>query len=101
MLRQGTRGIERNTSAAVELAGQRMYLKCGNRLVGQAGKHTAQFSQALSRNRPVSGQCGHPDVTGRQRPHRNDCLAVVSHRLPLFSDNSLRLTSGKNGMNLV
>lgn len=78
-----------------------MYLKRGNRLVGQDGQHTAQFSQALSRHRLVSGHCGHPDVTGRQRPHRNDCLAVLSHHLPLFSNNSLRLTSDKNGMNLV
>ncbi|MBB4794768.1 hypothetical protein BJY54_005380 [Streptomyces nodosus] len=32
------------------------------------------------------------------KPH---CLASVGHRLPLDFNNSLRLTSDKNGMNLV
>lgn len=95
VLRQGTHGIEREASAAVELVGQRMCLECGDRLVGQGGQYAAQFTQAVSRHRPVPGHCGHLDVTGRERPHRNGCcLAVVNHRLPLRYRNSLRLRPG-------
>ncbi|CAM5279253.1 hypothetical protein SGRI78S_02356 [Streptomyces griseus subsp. griseus] len=95
MLCQGTHSVERDASAAVELVGKRMHLQSGDRLVGQGGQHTAQLTQALGCHRPVPDHGGHPDVTGRERPHRNSCrLAVVNHRLPLRSLNSLRLAYG-------